>query len=330
MTLLSVEGLSIVYRTGKGPLQAVERVSFSLEKGKSLGFVGESGCGKTTLGMALMGLLPQNGEVTEGRILLNGSDLLRKSEEEMRKVRWKEIAMVFQAAMNALNPVHRVQDQIVEALLTHYPGMERKAALDRVAELFRLVGIPEDRMADYPHQYSGGMKQRAVIAMALSCNPTLIIADEPTTALDVIVQHQILQKIKSIQKELGFGIIFISHDISIVAEVCDDIGIMYGGQLVEVGAREEIFGSPQHPYTAALFSSFPKLQEKKQLNPIPGETPNLISPPSGCRFCDRCPGALSACSIENPGWVEISGRHQVMCSCCRRPAETLHTGEGRP
>jgi peptide/nickel transport system ATP-binding protein len=320
MTLLSVEGLSVVYRTGRGPLKAVERVSFSLEKGKSLGFVGESGCGKTTLGMALMRLLPQNGEVTEGRILLNGSDLLLKSEEEMRKVRWKEVAMIFQAAMNALNPVQKVQDQIVEALLTHQPEMEKRAALDRVAELFRLVGLPEDRMADYPHQYSGGMKQRAVIAMALSCNPRLIIADEPTTALDVIVQHQILQKIKSIQKELGFGIIFISHDISIVAEVCDDIGIMYAGQLVEVGAKEEIFGSPRHPYTAALFSSFPQLGEKKKLNPIPGETPNLIGPPSGCRFCDRCPGALSACSTESPGWVELSDRHQVMCSCCRKAA----------
>jgi peptide/nickel transport system ATP-binding protein len=330
MALLSVEGLSIAYRTGRGMLQAVERVTFSVEEGRSIGFVGESGCGKTTLGMALMRLLPPNGEVMEGRVLLDGSDLLLKSEEEMREVRGKEIAMVFQAAMNALNPVHRVQDQIVEALVTHYPGMEKRAALDRVRELFGLVGLPEDRMGDYPHQYSGGMKQRAVIAMALSCNPRLIIADEPTTALDVIVQHQILEKIKSLQKELGFGIIFISHDISIVAEVCDEIGIMYAGQLVELGTKKEIFGSPQHPYTVALFSSFPKLEEKKELNPIPGETPNLISPPSGCRFCDRCPGALAACSLESPEWVELSNSHQVMCSYCRNPAETAPPGESAP
>ncbi|RJR44676.1 MAG: ABC transporter ATP-binding protein [Desulfobacteraceae bacterium] len=316
MTLLSVEGLSVCYETGRGYMNAVEHVSFSLENGRSLGFVGESGCGKTTLGMALMRLLPANGKITEGKISFNGEDLLRKSEEEMRRLRWKEMAMIFQAAMNALNPVQRVQDQIVEAITTHYPEMEKRAAIERVAELFRLVGLPEDRMRDYPHQYSGGMKQRAIIAMALSCNPKLIIADEPTTALDVIVQHQILERTKSIQKDLGFGIIFISHDISVVAEVCDDIGIMYAGQLVEFGPKEEVFAAPRHPYTIALFSSFPTLNEKKSLRPIPGETPNLIDPPSGCRFCDRCPGAQSACSMHCPCWVEVSDLHRVMCSCC--------------
>ncbi|PKN66350.1 MAG: ABC transporter ATP-binding protein [Deltaproteobacteria bacterium HGW-Deltaproteobacteria-15] len=316
MTLLSVEGLSVCYQTGRGYMNAVEQVSFSLDKGRSLGFVGESGCGKTTLGMALMRLLPSNGRITEGKIWFNGEDLLRKSEEEMRRLRWKEMAMIFQAAMNALNPVHRVQDQIAEAILTHYPETDKRAALDRVAELFRLVGLPEDRMRDYPHQYSGGMKQRAIIAMALSCNPKLIIADEPTTALDVIVQHQILERTKSIQKELGFGIIFISHDISVVAEVCDDIGIMYAGQLVEVGAKEEVFKAPRHPYTIALFSSFPTLTEKRSLMPIPGETPSLIDPPAGCRFCDRCPGAQSTCSLHFPCWVEVSENHRVMCSCC--------------
>lgn len=319
MTLLSVKDLSVRYRTGRGYLNALERVSFSLEEGRSMGFVGESGCGKTTLGMALMRLLPQNGRITEGRIRFRGEDLLTKSEEEMRKIRWKEIAMIFQAAMNALNPVHRVQDQIVEAIMTHNAGMERRQALDRVRELFRLVGISEDRMRDYPHQYSGGMKQRAVIAMALSCNPRLIIADEPTTALDVIVQHQILQKIKSLQRELGFGIIFISHDISVVAEVCDDMGVMYAGQLVEYGSKDEIFCSPKHPYTSALFSSFPDLAVRKALYPIPGETPDLRRPPSGCRFCERCPDALTACSLDSPVWVDVSVRHHVMCSCCSKP-----------
>lgn len=318
MALLSVKGLSVGYRTGRGYLKAVEKISFSLEKGRSLGFVGESGCGKTTLGMTLMGLLPPNGKVTDGEIWFEGENLLLKSEEEMRRLRWKEMAMIFQAAMNALNPVHRVQDQIIEAIMTHYPEIDKRTAVNRVTELFRLVGLPEDRMRDYPHQYSGGMKQRAVIAMALSCNPKLIIADEPTTALDVIVQHQILERTKRIQKELGFGIIFISHDISIVSEFCDDIGIMYAGQLVEIGSKEEVFRSPKHPYTYALFSSFPSLQEKKSLKPIPGETPNLITPPSGCRFCDRCPGAESACSLEAPCWVEISVNHRVLCSCCMR------------
>jgi peptide/nickel transport system ATP-binding protein len=249
MALLEVENLSVGYHTRKGYLRAVEGVSFSLEQGRSLGFVGESGCGKTTLGMALMGLLPPNGSITSGRMIFEGEDLLKKSEEEIREFRWKEIAMIFQAAMNALNPVQRVQDQIAEAILVHNPSLEKEEALQRVGALFKLVGLPKNRMRDYPHQYSGGMKQRAIIAMALSCNPKLIIADEPTTALDVIVQHQILEETKNLQKELGISIIFISHDISIVAEVCNDIGIMYAGQLVEYGYKGEVFDSPRHPYT---------------------------------------------------------------------------------
>jgi peptide/nickel transport system ATP-binding protein len=318
MTLLSVERLSLGYQTGKGYLKAVENVSFTLGAGRSLGLVGESGCGKTTLGMAIMGLLPQNASITAGRVIFAGEDLLRKSEEEMRRIRWKEIAMIFQAAMNALNPVHRVQDQIAEAITTHYPETTREEAFHRVGELFDLVGLPRDRMRDYPHQFSGGMKQRAIIAMALSCNPRLIIADEPTTALDVIVQHQILEKTKSLQRQLKFGVIFISHDISVVAEVCDDIGIMYAGQLVEYGPIEEVFSAPGHPYTVALFSSFPSLTgERKGLNAIPGETPNLIRPPPGCRFCERCPGAESACKLESPEWTEITPRHRVMCASCR-------------
>jgi len=292
----------------------VEGVSFSLEQGRSFGFVGESGCGKTTLGMALMGLLPPNGSITDGRMIFQGEDLLKKSEDELRKIRWKEIAMIFQAAMNALNPVQRVQDQIAEAILTHNPSLERDEALERVEALFQLVGLPKSRMRDYPHQYSGGMKQRAIIAMALSCNPKLIIADEPTTALDVIVQHQILEEIKNLQKELNISMIFISHDISIVAEVCNDIGIMYAGQLVEYGYKEEVFDSPTHPYTQALLSSYPTLTgEKRSLVPIPGETPTLIQPPSGCRFCERCVGAESSCKLGSPTWMEITPTHHVLC-----------------
>ncbi len=317
MALLEVQNLSIGYHTQKGYLHAVEDVSFSLEEGKSLGFVGESGCGKTTLGMALMRLLPPNGVIREGRMLFEGADLLQKSDEDMREIRWQKIAMIFQAAMNALNPVHRVHEQIAEAILTHNASIDKKEAFEQVEELFQLVGIPKDRMRDYPHQYSGGMKQRAIIAMALACKPRLIIADEPTTALDVIVQDQILKEIMNLQKEFGISMIFISHDISIVADVCHDIGIMYAGKLVEHGSREEVFNNPAHPYTKALLSSYPTLTgEKGRLMPIPGETPNLIHPPSGCRFRDRCPGAKAACKTGEAVWVETSPRHKTLCYQC--------------
>lgn len=319
MALLEVENLSVGYKTRRGFLHAVQDVSFSLEEGKSLGFVGESGCGKTTLGMALMRLLPPNGVIRSGRILFDGEDLLEKTEEEMRRVRWQEIAMIFQAAMNALNPVHRVQDQIAEAIVTHRPSLDKREAYAQVEGLFQLVGLPKDRMRDYPHQYSGGMKQRAIIAMALACHPKLIIADEPTTALDVIVQDQILQETKNLQKEFGISIVFISHDISIVADVCHDIGIMYAGQLVEYGPRESVFETPVHPYTRALLASYPTLTGgKTMLEPIPGETPNLIRPPSGCRFCDRCAGAETTCQIGSPAWVEVSKRHKALCFQCKR------------
>ncbi len=317
MALLEVENLSIGYQTRRGYLRAVEGVSFSLEEGRSLGFVGESGCGKTTLGMALMGLLPSNGSVREGRILFDGQALLEMTEKEMRAFRWRKIAMIFQAAMNALNPVHKVDSQIAEAIMAHDLSVTKDAAATRVEDLFQLVGIPTDRMSDYPHQYSGGMKQRAVIAMALACRPKLIIADEPTTALDVIVQDQILQETRNLQKEFNISIIFISHDISIVADLCHDIGIMYAGQLVEYGAREEVFEGPVHPYTQALLSSYPTLRgEKSALEPIPGETPNLIHPPGGCRFCERCPLSGATCKIEPPAWRDISPRHKALCDQC--------------
>jgi peptide/nickel transport system ATP-binding protein len=314
MALLEVENLTIGYQTRKGFLQAVEGLSFTLEEGRSLGFVGESGCGKTTLGMALMGLLPRNGCVTEGRIVFEGEDLLALSDEEMRRIRWRKIAMIFQAAMNALNPVHRVDHQIAEAILAHQPTLGKEEVAKRVEGLFQLVGIPPDRMKNFPHQYSGGMKQRAIIAMALSCRPRLIIADEPTTALDVIVQDQILEETKHLQREFNIGIIFISHDISIVADVCHDIAIMYAGQLVEYGPREKVFDSPIHPYTKALLSSYPRLRGKKShLIPIPGEAPDPINTPAGCRFCERCPARDGSCKTESPSWVEKTPRHKVLC-----------------
>ena len=317
MALLEVQNLSVGYNTRKGCLKAVERVSFVLEHAQSLGLVGESGCGKTTIGMALMGLLPPNGSVKNGRILLEGRNTLTMSEEDKRHFRWREMAMIFQAAMNALNPVQRVGNQIAEAILVHNPSLEKEAAKARVEELFDLVGIPRERITVYPHQYSGGMKQRAIIAMALACRPKVIIADEPTTALDVIVQHQILEEVRWLQQEFNIGIIFISHDISIVADMCHDIGVMYAGQMVEFGPWQAVFESPAHPYTKALLSSFPTLVGKKSdLTPIPGETPNLINPPEGCRFCDRCPEAQPACRTTRPEWVQIDETHRALCCKC--------------
>ncbi len=315
MALLAVENLSIGYHTREGFLKSVQGVSFALAEGESLGLVGESGCGKTTIGMSLMGLLPENAAVTDGRILFEDKDLLKLSKKEIRQVRWKKIAMIFQAAMNALNPVHRVSEQIAEAILTHDAEISEEAAMKQVESLFQVVGIPPDRMRDYPHQYSGGMKQRAIIAMALSCNPSLIIADEPTTALDVIVQDQILTAIKDFQKRLNFSLIFISHDIAVVADVCDSIGIMFAGQLVEYGNVNDVFDAPMHPYTRSLLASYLTLDKDfVQLNSNPDETPDLVNPTPGCRFSERCTVAEAACRLNTPEWVEISPTHKALCN----------------
>ena len=318
MALLTVENLSVGYHTRKGFLKSVQGVSFALAEGESLGLVGESGCGKTTIGMSLMGLLPENAAVTDGRILFEDTDLLKLSKKEIRQVRWKKIAMIFQAAMNALNPVHRVSEQISEAILAHDADISETAAMKQVESLFDLVGIPLDRMRDYPHHYSGGMKQRAIIAMALACHPSLIIADEPTTALDVIVQDQILSAIKDFQNKLKISVIFISHDIAVVADVCDNIGIMYAGQLVEYGCIEEVFDAPMHPYTKSLLASYLTLdKDVVQLNSYIGETPDLINPTTGCRFCERCSVAEATCSLMAPEWVEISPTHKAFCYKCK-------------
>jgi len=318
MALLTVENLSVGYQTRKGFLKSVQGVSFALDQGQSLGIVGESGCGKTTVGMALMGLLPDNASVTDGKILFEDQDLLKMSKKEIRQVRWKKIAMIFQAAMNALNPVHRVSEQISEAILAHNPEISEEAAMKQVESLFELVGIPLDRMRDYPHHYSGGMKQRAIIAMALACHPSLIIADEPTTALDVIVQSQILKAIKKFQKEFKISLIFISHDIAVVADVCDNIGIMFAGQLVEYGRIKEVFDAPMHPYTKSLLASYLTLDKKVvQFNSDMGETPDLINPAAGCRFCERCSIAEATCSLRAPEWVDISPTHKALCYQCK-------------
>jgi len=318
MALLTVKNLSVGYNTRKGFIKSVQGVSFDLDQGKSLGLVGESGCGKTTIGMAIMGLLPDNASVTDGKILFEDQDLLKMSKREIRQVRWKKIAMIFQAAMNALNPVHRVSDQISEAILAHDADISEEEAMKQVQSLFQLVGIPMDRLRDYPHHYSGGMKQRAIIAMALACNPSLIIADEPTTALDVIVQDQILNAIKDFQNKLKISVIFISHDIAVVADVCDNIGIMFAGQLVEYGRVEDVFNLPMHPYTKSLVASYLTLDKDiVQLSPYFGETPELIKPTAGCSFCERCSVADATCRLMAPEWIEISTTHKVLCYQCK-------------
>jgi peptide/nickel transport system ATP-binding protein len=313
MKVLDVQNLVMYYKTMRGYVKAVDNVSFDVEKGEAMGLVGESGCGKTTIGMSILQLLPSNAEVREGQIVFNGTNILGLSEKEMRAVRWKGIAMIFQAAMNALNPVHRIENQIVEAIKTH-ENVPKEEARERVAQLYRLVGLDPERARDYPHEYSGGMKQRAVIAMALACNPDIIIADEPTTALDVIVQDQIISEIKRLQKELHMTMIYISHDISVIAESCERIAVMYAGILAEYAHAADLFKNPMHPYTQALMNSFPSIKgPKKRLIPVPGEPPNLLNPPTGCRFHPRCPLATDVCKKQVPDFTEFENRHWAAC-----------------
>ncbi len=302
------------YTTRKGEVYAVDDVSFNLREGEALGLVGESGCGKTSIAISLLRLLPENARVIKGSIVLSGVDLLTLPEEEMRQYRWKRIAMVFQAAMNSLDPVYRVGDQIIEALNTHVETMTNAQARERVAQLYKKVGLDPALMDRYPHEYSGGMRQRAVIAMALSCNPDMIIADEPTTALDVIVQDKLLREMRAIQEQLGMGMIYISHDIAVIAEVSNRIGVMYAGRLVEMADSAEIFEHPLHPYTYALMSAFPSITgPKRALATLPGEPPDLLHPPPGCRFHPRCPRATEICKQQVPPLKDYGGRHFAAC-----------------
>ncbi|MCB2148090.1 MAG: ABC transporter ATP-binding protein [Deltaproteobacteria bacterium] len=294
---------------------AVDDVSFRVDRGGSLGLVGESGCGKTTIGMALMGLLAPNATIVSGQARFEGEDLIAVSGERMRQIRWRRISMIFQAAMNALNPVHRVQDQISEAIITHEPDLSGHAVAHRTRSLFDLVKIPESRLQDYPHQFSGGMRQRVIIAMALACNPSLIIADEPTTALDVIVQNQILSAIGTFQKEMNLGMIFISHDLAVVADVCTHIGVMYAGRMVEYGSRQEVLDCPGHPYTRMLVGSLLTLSDQPaDLSGIfvtNGE--NGAAATGGCPLNLICPDATVVCRREQAGWVDLTGTHRVRC-----------------
>ena len=313
--LLDVRGLKTSFNTKFGEVQAVRGVSFQLTKGEVVGVVGESGCGKSITMMSIMRLLDKNGIIKDGRIFFEGKDISKITEKEMSKIRGNDIAMIFQDPMTSLNPLITIGNQIIEPLIIH-EKLSKKEAFKKGVELLRLVNIPnpEKRMKQYPHEFSGGMRQRAMIAMALSCNPKLIIADEPTTALDVTIQAQIVEIMKNIKNKLGTSIIFITHDLGVVADICDRVNVMYGGLIIEKGGINDIFDNPKHPYTWGLLDSVPSVQkERKRLKPIEGQPPDLLKPPKGCPFYARCKFAMNICREKMPEFYEVSKKHKVSC-----------------
>ncbi len=314
MPLLEVKNLKTYFFTLGGVVKAVDNVSLTLERGEVLGIAGESGCGKSTLAWSILGLVPPPGRIVSGSIVFDGIDITKLSEQELRsKIRWKRISMVFQGAMNALTPVFTVEMQLSEPLIIH-KGMTKKEAREEVARLLRMVGLDETIMKRYPHELSGGQKQRVVIAMALALDPDLVIADEPTTALDVVIQAQILNLMKELQWKKKRSIILITHDLSIIAELADRVAIMYAGKIVEMGPSSEIFTNPQHPYTQLLLKAIPRLRGPiEKLAYIPGTPPDLRIPPPGCRFAPRCPFAMDVCRKDEPEMVKVGENHYVAC-----------------
>ena len=314
--ILSIQDLSVIYKTDLETVYAVNHISLDLNAGETLGLVGETGAGKTTTALGVMGLLPERtARVTSGRILLQGDDLLKKKELEMQRVRGEKISMIFQDPMTALNPVLTVEDQIGEALYLHNAEELTAAQISqRVEVILEQVGIPKERKKEYPYQFSGGMRQRVVIAIALVCNPLLLIADEPTTALDVTIQAQILSMICDLQRRFGTSVIMITHDLGIVAETCDKVGIMYAGQIVESGTLEDIFtGDRHHPYTVGLFNSIPSLTDHaRRLKPIEGLMPDPTSLPEGCAFAPRCQSCMEICKRQAPPVIDRDG-HRICC-----------------
>jgi peptide/nickel transport system ATP-binding protein len=313
--ILETQDLTTNYRTQSGWVRAAEGVNIRIGKGEALGLAGESGCGKTTVALSILKILPQGGMIRNGKIIFDGTDLVPLSEGQMRKIRWKGIAIVFQGAMNAMNPVFKVGDQIVEAIRTHEPDTDNKSAWERARKLFELVGIDPERVDNYPHEFSGGMRQRALIAMALAANPKFLIGDEPGTALDVIVQAQTLKLMRDLREKLGLSMLVISHDLSILAETCEKIAIMYAGRIVEYGDSASIFKEPLHPYTQGLLKAFPSIEGPRiRLTSIPGQPPDLLRPPSGCRFHPRCPYVMDVCKKVDPVLAKSgSTAHEVAC-----------------
>lgn len=310
--LLAVRNLSVEYVTDRGPVLAIDNVSLNVMPGEILGIAGESGSGKTTLAEAVLRILPPPAVITGGEIVLEGSDVLAMDDAELRELRWQRISMVFQSAMDALNPVITIGEQIADTLLAH--GVAAEDARERAVELLEMVGIPPSRVSAYAHQLSGGMRQRVGIALALALQPSLVILDEPTTALDVIVESQILSRIRDLQRSLGFAVILITHDLARMLQVSDRVAIFYAARLAEVGPADEIRRAPRHPYTEGLLNAFPSVRPGgKEPASIPGLPPSLLRPPPGCRFHPRCPRAFDPCSKQTPGPTKIGPGHVVRC-----------------
>lgn len=316
-TLLRVENLNAWFYTEEGIVKALENVSFSVGRGEILGLVGETGCGKSVTSACIMRLIPSPpGKIIGGKILFEGEDLAQATPERMRQIRGKDIAMIFQDPMSSLNPVFTVGRQVEEAIRVHNPDMSAAQIHERAAEMFKKVNIsdPEKSMKRYPHQFSGGMKQRVMIAMALSCNPRMLIADEPTTALDVSIQAQILSLIKDLQKDFGSSIMLISHDLGVIATMAQKVAVMYAGSIIEYGTVRQIFEHPLHPYTQGLLGAIPHLdQAQEYLEVIPGALPNLLHLPEGCKFRARCSRATERCALQRPAVVEAEEGHEVAC-----------------
>ena len=317
--LLEVKNLRTEFKTGKkSSVTAVDDVSFSIDKGEVLGLVGESGCGKSVTSLSIMGLLlDTSGKVTNGEVLLDGEDLLKVSKKEMRSIRGRKMSMIFQNPMTCLNPVYTIGNQLVEALRAHDKKISKEEAQKRAMEMMELVGINnvEKRMKQYPHEFSGGMRQRVMIAMGLICHPQLLIADEPTTALDVTIQAQILDLMKDLQKKTGMGIIFITHNLGVVADICDKVSVMYAGKIVEQGPVDDIFYEPAHPYTKGLLRSMPRVDAEsyERLIPIEGTPVDMLNPPEGCPFAPRCEHCMKICLKKMPPYVEVGEKHRSAC-----------------
>jgi peptide/nickel transport system ATP-binding protein len=314
MTLLEIEDLKTYYRTEEGYVHAVDGVSLTLEENETLGLVGESGSGKTTIAESINGILPDNAEIVGGSVTYDGVDLTDIPKKQLRKYRWNDVSLIPQSAMNAFDPVYTIEEQIVEVIRAHESDVSKAEARERARELFEFVDLDPERVGDYPHQFSGGMRQRAAIAMALALDPPIVLADEPTTALDVIIQDQILERIKELQEEIDSSMVMITHDISVVSETCDKIAVVYGGRVVEYADTESVITDPHHPYTLGLRNAFPTIGEGDQdLISIPGSPPELVDPDDGCRFADRCPFAEEECFEQTPEPQEIEEGHVVEC-----------------